>query len=281
MVSRKKDFMKFENSPEQFNPKQDTQVGNQTLLPTNSEYRNCFKQTTEKNTEPSVIDFGQTDIYKAHTREHRTEVIAWNKKTKSADGHLPQHARADAQKDHHWKVPGKDDHYSGWKPGDEFNPKDFEKFRDSVRSYVAEFMKLNHIDKNSAAGEAFRNAFQHELASAALQKQTKTPVWIVDAIGVGQEIYQSGKDILGIYGGASMIEAGGRIGNDQLVKDGKNALRENSDRLATMFPSDTINDIANNHKGAELAQGTSSWEALLKKVADSASKAQTNNGVGQ
>jgi hypothetical protein len=184
-------------------------------------------------------------------------------------------------KANHWKIPGKDDQYKGWKPGDKFDPKDFENWRESVRTYVAEFMKLNDIDPKSKEGETFRNAFQHELAAAAFQKQSGINTLGVDAIGVGQEFYQAGKDILGIYGSAGMVEAGGRSGNQKLFDDGRKSLKENSDKLATMFPNDTPIDLANNHKGSELAQTTNNWNDLLKKLANSATQAPEHSGIGQ
>jgi hypothetical protein len=274
--------MHFENAAEQNKPVERTPINNSTLLANNSEFREFFKPTSVYHAEPDFLDFGKTDIFAESVKETKDKVlIAWDEKS-SNDSKLSPLSEQQASADRpNWKVPGKDDGYKGWKPGDAFDPKDFEKFRENVRVYVAEFMKLNHIDKSTAAGEAFRNAFQHELAAAALQKQTNLPVAIIDGIGVGQEFYQAGKDLLGIYGGASMIESGGRIGDGKLVEDGKKAVKENSDKLATMFPTDTPNDVANNHKGAELAQGTNSWDELLNKVANSAAKAPSNDGRGQ
>jgi len=252
------------------------------LRPSNQELK-AFYPVIGKNpqSEPTSLDFGNPlDLY------GKDNIIAQAPKLNDQ----PQQPLSDTgvssnqelkSNIHHWKIPGQDDDYKGWKPGDKFDPKDFENWRESVRTYVAEFMKLNHMDKNTPDGEAFRNAFQHELAAAAFQKQTNAPGLAVDAVGVGQEMYQAGKDILGIYGGASMVEAGGRGANGQLIKEGKRAVTDNTNRLATMFPSDTPNDIANNHRGAELALGTNSWDNLLKKVADSAAQAPTHNGVGQ
>ena len=151
-----------------------------------------------------------------------------------------------------------------------------------MRKYVADFMKLNHIKpKSDKDGEAFRNAFQHELAAAAFQKQSGTNTLGVDAVGVGQEVYQAGKDIVGIYAGASMAEAGGRGANQQLFNDGKDVLTTNTNRLNTMFPNDTPIDLQNNHKGAELAQKSNNWNDLLRKLADCAAKAPDHAGIGQ
>ncbi len=250
------------------------------LRPSNQEMK-AFYSISAKNalSEPASLNFGNgEDLY------GKTDLVAQMPKLHNQPQLISDTITINQElrsNDHHWKIPGQDDDYKGWKPGDKFAPKDFDNWRESVRTYVSEFMRLNHIDKNTPDGESFRNAFQHELAAAAFLKQTNSPGFVVDAVGVGQEIYQAGKDILGIYGGTSMVEAGGRGGNKQLIKDGRKALTENANRLATMFPSDTPNDIANNHKGAELALSTNLWDNLLRKVADSAAEAPMHNGVGQ
>jgi hypothetical protein len=220
-------------------------------------------------TETTSLDFGtHLDLYGTEN------VIAQTPNANALSQELHRTA-------HNWKIPGQDDDYKGWKPGDKFDPKDFENWRESVRTYIAEFMKLNDIDPKSKEGAAFRNAFQHELAAAAFQKQSGANTFGVDAVGVGQEFYQAGKDILGIYGGASAVEAGGRIGNQKLFETGKKSLKENSDKLSTMFPNDTPVDLANNHKGSELAQTTNNWNELLKKLANSATQASEHSGIGQ
>ncbi|CAN5209110.1 hypothetical protein BH10CYA1_BH10CYA1_43350 [soil metagenome] len=232
-----------------------------------------------KNPEQYTRFYTQQKEAEYLSRTQETNVIAWGPKQVQGPELLANQEPKSSV--HHWKTPGKDDHYKGWKPGDAFAPNDFEGWRKSVRSYVADFMKLNHIDKDTPEGELFRNAFQHELAAATFQKQGGAPTIVVDAIGIGQEVYQAGKDILGIYAGASMIEAGGRTANGRLVNDGRKTLKDNSDKLATMFPNDTTIDLANNHKGAELALGAHSWQDLLKKVANSAAQAPTHDGRGQ
>jgi hypothetical protein len=142
-------------------------------------------------------------------------------------------------------------------------------------------MSLNGIDNNTPGKEPFRNALQHELAAAAFQKLTGSPTIGVDGVGVGQEFYQAGKDAGMIVSGVAQSEIGKLTKDPGKIKHGQDDLMDGRNRLASMFPSDTLVDIANNHKGAELASTTTHWNDLLGKLIKSAAQAPDHNGLGQ
>jgi hypothetical protein len=142
-------------------------------------------------------------------------------------------------------------------------------------------MKLNGIDKDSVDGERFRNAFQHELAAGAFQKQSGANAFCVDAVGVGQELYQVGKNVAGLYAGAALIDAGGRGNEAELVHRGKKIVAETSRNLGSMFPTDTLLDLANNHTGASIAEKSRNWGKFLLDSANSAAQAPLHEGFAQ
>lgn len=60
--------MAFENFSEQYKPNEVHQPSTVALLPSNHDYQNFFKSNQQSSTEPSFVDFGNSDIYGNHKK---------------------------------------------------------------------------------------------------------------------------------------------------------------------------------------------------------------------